>query len=174
MLHTLKIISTVCCTLLGSSLTCGLLHLFSVMHRAEIFFETWSPGLRGILRDCCCSVLHTAEIVSAVCTEIVSAVCCTPWSFFSLNLIPLTPPCVACCGDCLCEIETKLKNTLARLSGAQMDWNQEKMEVENLVTYSLFSFSYGNRCFQLVVSVVFIKTFNNFKKLCYIHFFPDN
>ena len=35
------------------------------------------------------------------------------------------------------KIETELENILACLSGAQMDLNYEKLEVENLVTHSL-------------------------------------
>ena len=80
-----------------------------VAHRWDRLCSVHGDSLRGML--------HTVE-------------------FFFLNLIPLTPPCVAHRVDCLCEIKTKFENTLARLSGAQMDWNQEKMEVENLVTHS--------------------------------------
>ena len=38
----------------------------------------------------------------------------------------------------LVEIETEFENTLACLSETQMALNQEKMEVENLVTHSLY------------------------------------
>ena len=55
MLHTAKIISTVCCTPLRLS---------------PRYFAHLREHLRG--------VLHTAEIVSVVCTEIISAVWCTP------------------------------------------------------------------------------------------------
>ena len=37
----------------------------------------------------------------------------------------------------LSKIETEFENTLAGLSGAQMESNHEKMEVKNLVAHSL-------------------------------------
>ena len=94
-----------------------------------------SPRYVAHLRDHLRGVLHTAEIVSVVCTEMISAVCNTP-PRSSLRY-------VAHRGDnfvieYLDEIETEFENTLACLSGAQMVSNHEKkLEVENLVTHSL-------------------------------------
>ena len=69
-----------------------------------------------------CGMLHTAVIVSVVCKEIISAVCCTPRRS--------SPRYNAHRGDhfvieYLGEIETEFENTLGYLSGAQMCSNHE-------------------------------------------------
>ena len=53
------------------------------------------------------------------------------------------------------KIETELENTLACLSGAQVGSNHEKMEVENLVTHSLYECASLKRNIFFVIKVLY-------------------
>ena len=112
-LRGVQFVTAKCCTPLRSSLWC-------VAHRG----------------DHLCVMLNTAEIISSVCcTPRRSSLQCVAHrgDFFETWSHGLHPRCAAHHGDnfvieYLSEIETKLENTLACLSGAQMDLNHEKNE----------------------------------------------
>ena len=72
-LRGVQFVSAVCCTPRISSVWC-------VAQRGD-FFETWRPWLHSMLHtigDLLRAMLHTGEIFSTVCTEMVSTVSNTP------------------------------------------------------------------------------------------------
>ena len=147
-------VSAVSCTPLRSSPRCAAHHrdcLHSGLHTQEIFStfgaldsevcctpRRWSPGCAKFCRDRPCGVLHTVEIISVVCTEIFSAVCCTPWrshrgDFF--EFWALTLRCATHRGDCLWCVESI--STVCNMPPRCAAHRGDNFVIEYLVTHSL-------------------------------------
>ena len=131
------------------------LSLRCVAHRWDDLGGTYVAH-RG---DHLCSVLHTAEIFSVVCTEIISAVVCTlrrssPWYPVCCNTAEMIS--VVCCTPwrsslrCVAHPQRQLPDLISRwnqnriwkylslfIRGPDRFESWKKLEVKNLVTHSL-------------------------------------
>ena len=149
-------ITKLCCTLLRSSPRYVAHHgdhfcdvQYCTQRRFFRNLEPLTPRYDGHRGDYLSCVLHTAKIISAVCTEIISAVGNTPlrsslrYVAHRGDFFEIWCPWPKLCGvlhiaeivsavwdnfmiEYLGEIETELENNLACLSGTQMGSNHER------------------------------------------------